>query len=104
VSRTKRRRKVRRWKNAADWLLGREDKVKRVCIGCIKPFWQNGLEVNMMEQFCGESCKTSFFKGYDLGLRVNGQISKWPKMCSERSSDQDRQGRSMGGYARIVEG
>lgn len=74
----------RKWR----WFPEKAPTTKRVCIGCVKPFQQKGTDVNLMEQFCGEKCKASFFKGYDLGLRVNGQVSRWPKM---------------GGYARLVD-
>lgn len=83
-----RKRRKNRWKRAADWLTGRG--TKRVCIACLGQFWQPGVEVNLMEQFCGEKCKAAFFKGYDLGLKVNGQVSRWPRMGGFASIVEDR--------------
>ena len=55
--------------------------VERPCIGCLRMFKKWGVtSIPLIEQFCSRGCENSFFKGYDLGLRVNGSMSRWPKM------------------------
>lgn len=55
--------------------------IERPCIGCLRPFKKWGItHIPLIEQFCSPRCKRSFFHGYDLGLRVLGSMSKWPKM------------------------
>lgn len=52
--------------------------VERPCIGCLRPFKKWGVShIELMEQFCSKGCKTSFFHGYDLGLRVNNNVADW---------------------------
>ena len=55
--------------------------VERPCIGCLEPFRTWGVTfIPLPEQFCSKRCKTSFYHGYDLGLRASGMVSRWPKM------------------------
>ena len=55
--------------------------IERPCIGCLRPFRKWGVtSIPLIEQFCSKRCEHSFFHGYDLGLRVLGSVSRWPKM------------------------
>ena len=51
--------------------------VERPCIGCFYPFKRWGItQLPMIEQCCSKRCKKSFLYGYDLGLRVLGDIRR----------------------------
>ena len=50
---------------------------ERSCIGCMRAFKKWGVSnIPLIEQFCSNRCKKSFFHGYDLGLRAGGDWSR----------------------------